>query len=82
MRRIFAGAVAAPALAAAIPLVATAAMGERGGHGMRGGHRGEHGMPGHHGQRHGGGDVPAPGRDASSGTEQSERQQGEPTQQP
>jgi Ca2+-binding EF-hand superfamily protein len=54
MRKIIAGSVAALAIAAAIPLVATAGSGERGGQGMRGGHHGEHGMRGHHGEEHGG----------------------------
>ncbi len=56
MKKLIAGGVAALAIAAAIPLVATAGHGERGGHGMHGGHHGEHGMRGYHGDgpgRHG-----------------------------
>ena len=53
MRKIIAGTAAVLAIAAAVPLVASAGHGERGGHDMRGGHHGEHGMRGHHGG-HGG----------------------------
>jgi Ca2+-binding EF-hand superfamily protein len=60
MKKLIAGGIAALALAAAVPLIATAgddSRDDRGGHGMRGGHHGEHGMRGHHGDGHGGRDA-------------------------
>jgi Ca2+-binding EF-hand superfamily protein len=52
MKKILAGTAAALVIAAAIPLVATAGHGDRGGHGMPDGHGGGHGMRGHHGGEH------------------------------
>jgi Ca2+-binding EF-hand superfamily protein len=70
MKKLIAGGITALALAAAVPLVATAGHGERGDdgghgmrgshhgeHGMRGGQHGEHGMRGHYGDHHGGGEA-------------------------
>ena len=54
MKKLIAGGVAALAIAAAVPLVATAGHGDRdrGGHGMRGEHHGEHGIRGGHNDGH------------------------------
>jgi Ca2+-binding EF-hand superfamily protein len=64
MKKILAATAAALALAAAVPLVATAHDDDRGGRERGGGHDAGHGMRGHHGEGHHGGGHGHGGRGA------------------